>query len=76
MNPKIIKLISTITFWIGIALTAVSVYMLITSGALAGACPLVDGRPFMIAAVVFLVASFVTSFFTGKKSKDKENKHD
>ncbi len=72
MNTKIIKLISTITFWIGIALSAFSIYTLISSsiGLPPGACPINDGRPFMIAAVVFLVASFVTSFFTGKKSRN------
>lgn len=75
MNPKIIKLISTITFWIGIALSAFSAYTIIASGALSGACPFNDGRPFMIAAVAFLIISFVTSFFTGKKGKGQEDKN-
>lgn len=77
MKPKTIKLISLITFWAGIALSAVSAYILISSsvGLPAGACPINNGRPFMIAAIVFLVASFITSFFTreNKKKSREEN---
>ncbi len=72
MKQKAFKIISTVTFWVGIALSAFSVYTFISSyaGAPAGTCLISDGRPFMIAAVVFLVASFITSFFTGKKNKE------
>lgn len=68
-KEKIMKLVSTITFWAGIALCVYSVIALITEGsANGGACPIPGSRPVMIAAVVLLLISFVTSFFTGKKS--------
>ena len=75
MKPKTIKLISAITFWIGIALSAVSGYILISSsiGLPAGACPVNVGRPFMIAAIVFLVASFITSFFTRESKRNSSS---
>lgn len=77
MKPRIIKLISEITFWAGIALSVVSVYILVSSGISlpAGACPVNNGRPFMTAAVVFLAISFIASFFTrkGKKNEGNEN---
>jgi hypothetical protein len=66
MASRIIKLISEITFWAGLALSALSVYILISSriNLPAGACPMNNGRPFMIAAAAVLAVSFISSFFT------------
>lgn len=71
---KKIKLISDIAFWTGIALSAVSLYILVSSSINlpAGACPVNNGRPFMTAALVFLAVSLITSFFTRKKRPKNE----
>lgn len=75
MKSKIIKLISEITFWAGLALAAVSVYILVSSSASlpAGVCPINNGRPFMIAAAVILAVSFITSLFIRKNKGNNGN---
>lgn len=76
MASRIVKLISEITFWAGLALSAVSVYILVSSSINlpAGVCPVNNGRPFMIAATALLAVSFITSFFTRRNKNKGENK--
>jgi uncharacterized protein with PQ loop repeat len=70
INPKLMKLISTITFWSGIALCAYAVFALIMEGSASGRD--LGSKPVMIASVILLLASFVTSFFTGRKGTKSE----
>lgn len=67
-TERLMKLVSTITFWAGIALCAYSIFALIMEGsAPAGSF---WAKPVMIVSVALLLTSFVTSFFTGRKSRD------
>lgn len=60
------KLVSTITFWTGLALCAYAVFALIMEGS---AHTDFGSKPVMIVSVALLLVSFVTSFFTGKRTR-------
>jgi FtsH-binding integral membrane protein len=64
-KESLMKLISTITFWVGLALCAYAVFALIMEGS---SLTSFGSKPMMIASVALLLTSFVTSFFTGKRS--------
>lgn len=70
-RESIMKLISTITFWAGLVLCAYAVIALIIEGSSSSS---LASRPVMIASIALLIASFVTSFFTGKKNKKAADK--
>ena len=76
MKSRIFKIISEVTFWAGIALSSVSAYVLISSSIdlPAGACPVNNGRPYIISAIALLAVSFIASFFTRKNKSKQEDR--
>lgn len=75
MRGKIFRYVSNIAFGLGVALTAVSLYITFS-----GACRAGGNLGFVIPAIALLAVAFVTSFFAekpdkrGKKLlKDKDN---
>ncbi len=70
-KESLMKLVSTITFWAGLALCAYAVFALIMEGSASSSFA---SRPVMIASIALLISSFVTSFFTGKRNKKTADK--
>jgi len=66
MNRK--KLFKYISFGLGAALAVVTLYLVFSSraGLPPGVCPVNNGLPFAIPALVLLVTAFVTSFYAEK----------
>lgn len=79
-NKNIFKILSNVSFGIGLALFAYYIFDFISSraGLPVDVCPFDNSRPFAIAAACVLVVSLIFSFFdkrTSKKitDKDKDN---
>jgi hypothetical protein len=75
---KVFKYISNISFGIGLVIGIYAIVRVYTAGANlpAGVCPVDNGRPFIIAAIVFLVVSLVFSFLTSPKKRAKAAQKD
>jgi len=71
MKKNIFKILSNISFYIGLALFAYYIYDFIASraGLPVDVCPFDNSRPFAIAATCFLIISLILSFFEKKKEK-------
>lgn len=66
-----LKLMSNVTFWIGILLAIygiVNIY-LVRKDLPPGVCPIVDNRPWLYAAICFMVVSILLSHFETKRNK-------
>ena len=70
-HKRVMKYITNISFGIGAVLGAYAMYTTFVTYANLppGVCPLDNGRPVFIVAVVFLSISIITSFFAEKKKK-------
>lgn len=68
-HTKLFRRISNMTLGIGAAFALFAIYRIISTTASLppGACPIDTGRPIIYVAIGFLVISFITSFFAGKK---------